>query len=176
MDKCWQKLGQAKRTMQQFLCDYYVLLWSNYQMLSIFAQLVITQSLNVTCWACPTYMYISQTHIYWGSHSVTTSHVSYCISPILCQSDTQLLRQAVSHYKSCKLLCQSNIMSVWYTATEAVCQSMHVSYWIIPALSVRHTATKLVSWSLHVSYWFSATLLVCQSDTQLWRQSVSQFM
>lgn len=107
MGKCWQKLGQAKRTTQQFLCGYYVLLWSNCQMLSIFAQLVITQSLNVTCWACPTYMYISQTHSYWGSHSVTTSHVSYCISPTLCQSDTQLLRQSVSQsVTTCKLLSQ----------------------------------------------------------------------
>ena len=168
---------QAKRTTQQFLCDYYVLLWSSCEILFIFAQLVISQSLKVTAELVQhTCTSVRHTAIEVASHSVTASHVSYCISPILCQSDTQLLRQAVSHYKSCKLLCQSNITSVWYTATEAVCQSMHVSYWIIPALSVRHTATKLVSWSLHVSYWFSTTLLVCQSDTQSQRQSVSQFM
>ena len=122
MGKCWQKLGQAKRTTQQFLCDCYVLLWSNCQMLSIFAQLVITQSLNVTCWACPTYMYISQTHSYWASHWVTTSHVSYCISPTLCQSDTQLLRQSVS-------------------------QSLHVSYWVSKTLC--QSDTQLLRQSVH---------------------------
>ena len=212
-------------------------------MLSIFAQLVITQSLNVTCWACPTYMYISQTHSYWGSHSVTTSHVSYCISPTLCQSDTQPLRQSVSQslhvscwvsktlcqthsywssrsiticklliqsnimsvgpysywgsqlVNTCKLLSQSHIMSVRHTATEAICQSIHVSYWVILALcqsgtqlltkasqsvntctckllnqsnniSVRHTATKEVGQSIHLRYWFSPTLSVRHTATE----------
>ena len=170
-------LTKARCRLKELPNSFFVTIMCCYDQVVKYFSFLLNWSLKVTAELVQhTFTSVRHTAIEVASHSVTASHVSYCISPILCQSDTQLLRQAVSHYKSCKLLCQSNIMSVWYTATEAVCQSMHVSYWIIPALSVRHTATKLVSWSLHVSYWFSTTLLARQSDTQLWRQSVSQFM
>ena len=154
MGKCWQKLGQAKRTTQQFLCDYYVLLWSNCQMFSIFVQLVITQSLNVTCWACPTYMYISQ--------------------------NTHLLRQSFSHYKSCNLLHRSNIMSVRYTATEAVSQSLHVSLtWIVAFFTLTYLITtqffKLPTWKWLLSHHAKRDLYVlltqqlCQHSGLNWK-------
>ena len=57
-----------------------------------------------------------------GNHSVTKCNLLSLSHIHVHQSDTQLLRQSFSHYKSCKLLHQSNIMSVRYTATEAVSQ------------------------------------------------------
>lgn len=97
MGKCWQKLGQAKRTTQQFLwllCDAMIKLSNAFHFCSI------------------------------GNHSVTKCYLLSLSNIHVHQSDTQLLRQSFSHYKSCKLLHQSNIMSVRYTATEAVSQSV----------------------------------------------------
>ena len=61
-----------------------------------------------------------------GNHSVTKCNLLSLSNIHVHQSDTQLLRQSFSHYKSCKLLHQSNIMSVRYTATEAVSQSVTI--------------------------------------------------
>ena len=102
---------------------------------------------------------LSQSHIMSVRHKATEAiclsiHVSYWVILALCQSGTQVLTKASQSVNTCtcKLLNQSNTISVRHTATKAVGQSIHLSYWFSPTLSVSHTATEAVSQSLHVTF------------------------